>query len=406
MFRSRLNLLTLITFLSIPVIAAAQLKSDEINSYGYYVVSQGLHYQAKPSKLRYHFDLSKLGDMATTPKNSSGKPYEVLVFQEEWSPQNTTFFVYDLDFNIHKFDKSTVPSVKKLEANRYVLSFDKLQDGQVLFAWDTTGLYAIALGDAEKQTVSLFDKPNAAASLVEHRIELALESFPENKKLKSLLAVWAKKSLLEKDIKAWQVVEEKYAKYEAEKNINTLDFLASDVTGEIKYYLSLNEGKPKHKARAEKMALQVEQRQKQLVAQINSQKIELPSQEELGSSVRYYTDGNNINISMVEIGSEGDVLIRFTGLDNEHNNVVYRHEKSNQNKNKGTYIYRTREMGGKNWNSFVVESSGWSGNRMYVFAPGENKKIYVANQSDGAGDSALKLYRDYAERIEQRNAAL
>jgi|GEM_PF-5707682 len=391
----------LLSLLFFTATAFSQIKSEDIENYGYYVASQGVFYQAKPSKLRYKFDLSKLAGISSVPANSDAKPYHVLVYKDEWSLNDTNFYVFDLDFNLHRFNENTVPNVKKLGDNRYQLTFDGLSAGQVLFAMDNSGMYAISIGDLEQEVLSIFNAPTGSAGLIEDRLRLALKSFPENDKLKSLRKTWIAKKAEEKDLAAWKGVEKEYDKYKAENDIDTRDVFAKNALREIKYYLSLGDS-PKYKSKALKLQKEIEDNQEKSLAQIKNKKLDIPDQATLKEEVRYFSDGKGLKVAIVEIGNDGDVLIRFSGLKNEYDKKVYRHKKSIQNSRTGEYIYQTRELNGKNRNSFVVENSGWSG-RTFVYAPGIDERIYIGSDDSAADDSALQIYRDYVARAKAHN---
>lgn len=376
--------------------------SHEFEHYGYYLESQGRYYQAQASNLQYQFNLSKLRSISYAPVTPD-QPLSVTVYQEDWQAKETRFYAYDVDLRSHDFSQNIIPKINKLNEQTYQLTFDSLAYGQVLFISDPVGLYAIGLGSPSELAVSALSSAEQPAYVVQGQLSKALQSFPDNQELKALQQTLESKVATEKAEKIWSTVADLWQDYLQQSDPESKAFIGGKVERELSYYLSQAGRTTEREAEAANMRQQMQADADAAKAQAAATPIQIPDISELHNNVtRFRVLDSSITLTLVDLGNDGDVLIRFSGLPNAHNQQVYRHKKAIQNPSTGAFIYQTKEITGDNWNTLVVESSNWYGQHSFVYPPAiEQQMTIIVDSSDQAIESAEQLYRDYVTRINQ-----
>jgi len=382
--------------------------TPSFQSFGYYLASQGQYYRAEPSDLQYDFNPSKLAKLTYAPLGETTDPVQLIVYQEDWSSKDTGFYAINIDLLNHElYNNQITPKISKLDEQHYQLTFDQLTSGQVLFISDATGLYSLALDSPSDKLIEIFSSIKESASFVVGKLNRALKSFPDNAQLKALLSEWEGKVAGEKAAKVWADVLKKWQEYQDQQDEESKEIYAGRVERELSYFLSLTQD-PQQQAEAKGLQQQILDHRAQAEAANAQAKIVVPDQAELQGPVkRYQVYGEKITITMVDLGTDGDALIRFSGLPNEHNNQVYRHQKEVQSTSTGSFIYTTAEINGNNWNTIVVEN-GWGGLSAFVYPPGieERKGIYAStDDKETPVEDARLIYHDYVSRIEKLNAS-
>ena len=329
----------------------------------------------------------------------------IIVHQKDWQLKHTGFFAQKLAIVNHDNYQRLVPKIAPLESDTYSVTFKNLNKDQILIIKDTNGLYSIALSEISQTLITLFSNSDAPAYAVLANVKDALKSFPNNSELQALLPVWEHKAAEQKLSQAWDKVLEQRAVFLQAKDSESKVVYANNLERDITYVTSLG-ATSSQKKQIVKMQLAIDEFRKQRL--IANQEIEIPAASDVNGNVtRYRASGEHgeLTITMVNIGAEGDVLMRFHGLPNNANDVVYRHRKAVQNSATGSYIFKSSEINGDNWNTFNVENDGWGGKNSYVYPPKVNQRysIYLDNSStNGAIEDSSQLYKDYVSRLEAR----
>ena len=371
---------------------------DQPEYEGYYVKTDNTFYIASQFDIQWEFGLNKLADVKYAPVKDA---FEIYVHKRHWHPEQSDFFSVELAIVNHDYSsKRLAPLVKQVDDHLFQLRFEDLNPNQLLVIRDGNGLFSIALCNVVQRMIQIFSTAEGPAHAVVGNLQDALKSFPDNPVLKDMLPLWEERQMEERADRAWEKVISEWNKYETEEKPDTKEIYGSNTTHEIDYYLSLLDN-PQHKEKALSMKEDIAQFIKNNVVSISD--ITIPERSEVSGSVSRYRSHSimNLTITMVAIGDEGDVLMRVKGLPNDFDGKVFRHEKSLQNSATGAFIYQTKELTGKNWNTFMYENDGWSSSTS-MYPPGIHDKtdVYLDNdESDDAIESADQLFEDYVERL-------
>ncbi|MBL6449378.1 hypothetical protein JMN32_23910 [Fulvivirga sp. 29W222] len=369
---------------------------NEPNQPGYFVYVDEKYYFIDPYHIQWEFGFHKLQNLKYAPVE--GQDFKVIVNLPNWAPNHAAFFAQPIEIVNHDYTTPIEPKVTVNNFNRIELTFDKLKQGQLLIIRDQTNLYGIGIGSISGKLVDLFNTTDRPSHAVLGNLKDALKSFPNNVQLKELLGVWEEKYVVEKSEKTWATVLEKWETYKREEERGSKKVFANDVEHEIEYYLSLADNQP-NKGEAESILEKIEVFRN---TKVDLGPKRLPGREELSGRVTCYRGYGSMDlfITMVEVGSKGDVLLRFRGLPNEADGVVYLHKKAIQNESTGSYILQSSEINGDNWNTLSYENDGWGGGRLFVYPPLVNQAIDIAVDHRAEGvESPDEMYDDYCNRV-------
>lgn len=381
----------------------------EIESEGYYFKTSQGYYRAAPFAIEWEFGFNKLAKIPYF--ELIGEPITMIVYKKNWSFENTYFLVQSLDIVNHDHTQQVVPKIKPMGHDRYELTFPGLEPKHLLIMRDVNGFYCTSFGSISGRLEELFQSTDAPAHAVLGNLKSALKSFPGNKILKALLPQWQMKRDLARAADTWETIDKKWHEYSQESRPDSKQALAEKVEQEIRYYMSFADelplGEKLPKADDGQRMLDMLQQQREEIGRLKShKKVVIPTEEDLRGSVsRYRAYSNNLTITLVNIGDEGDVLMRFNGIPNKHNGKVYRHKKELQNEATGAFIYKSDEINGENWNTFNLENDGWGGERNYVYPPDIEEQVNIHADNDEKEkpiESAQDLLKDYVERIQQK----
>ncbi len=360
---------------------------------GYYIrTSEGFH-ALEPFNIQWEFGFNKLQGVRHADVSGG---FTIVVHQLDWRPDHSHFFAQDLDIVNHDYTTRIQPKeIIQRGENIFELSFPNLKEGQLLVIRDAHNLFAIGIGSISDALLKVFNSTKAPSHAVVGNIKDAIKSFPENVLLQAMLTVWEQKASGDKANKAWEtVLEKKKAFEEAEKRDSKL-VLGGDMCHEIQYYLSLEEN-PANSVEAKALISAFEEF-KNNAPEVASEP--LPEKEKLASKItQYRTYGpSDMVVTTVEIGDE--VLVRFKGLPNEADGVVYRHKKAIQNEATGAFILQSSEIQGENWNTMSYENDGWGGNRLFSYPPMIEQQVDLFIDENEVEDSPEKLYEDYLAKL-------
>lgn len=372
------------------------IESTELSRPGYFVAVGGKYYSIDSYHIQWEFGFHKLRDLKYAPV-ASGEEFKVVVSIPDWRPEQAAFFAQPIDIINHDYTIPIKPVISN-GFNRVELTFDNLKPGQLLIIRDHTGLYGIGIGSITYRLVELFTHTDAPAHAVLGNIKDAIKSFPDHSGLQELQATWEEKYTQAKSAKAWEAVLEKWQNYKLEEERGSKKVFADNVENEITYYLSLSEN-PANREEAASMLENIETFRN---TKVEPRRKLLPGKEELSSRVTCYRSYGPMDllITMVEIGSKGDVLLRFKGIPNEADGVVYLHKKAIQNESTGSYILQSSEINGDNWNTLSFENDGWGGGRLFVYPPLVNQAIDIAVDHRAENvESPEQMYDDYCNGI-------
>ncbi|UII30445.1 hypothetical protein LVD17_19315 [Fulvivirga ulvae] len=371
------------------------IENNELSRPGYYIAVGGKYYSIDHYHIQWEFGFHKLRDLKYAPV--SNQEFKVVVNIPDWRPEHTAFFAQPIEIVNHDYTVPIKPVVTQ-GFNRYELTFDNLKPGQLLIIRDHAGLYGIGMGSITDKLVDLFATADGPAHAVLGNVKDALKSFPDHSGLQNLLKKWEAKYTIVKSEKSWETVQEKWQKYKLEEERGSKKVFANDVEEEIAYYMSLTEN-PANREEAESMLERIEVFKNSKV-EIKPRRI--PGKDELSSRVTCYRSLGPMDllITMVEIGNKGDVLLRFRGIPNEADGVVYLHKKAVQNESTGSYILQSSEINGDNWNTLSYENDGWGGGRLFVYPPLVNQAIDIAVDHRAEDvESPEQMYDDYCKGI-------
>ncbi|PIB36649.1 hypothetical protein BFP72_15190 [Reichenbachiella sp. 5M10] len=362
----------------------------DLTEYGYYVLIDGAFYLIEPYSIQMEFGFNKLGQIKYAPVDET--PIRVIVYRPDWHYEHTSFFAQDLDVVNHDYTQRIEPQITQRAEHVFELHFPALTRGQLLVIRDYNNLYCIGMGSVSETLVQLFNTTDAPAYAVVENIKQALKSFPDNLQLQASLGVWELKNIDDKSAKAWKQVEEKWAQYNEREDREGKLLFAGDVEHEIAYYLSLDDQMPQREA-AETMLSEIETLRQTKPEEETKEALD---KAKLAPNTMVYRAGQ-FTVTAVEVGEE--VLLRFTGLPNEFDGKVLRHQKAIQNESTGAYILQTTEVTGDNWNTFNHENDGWGGLRTFVYPPMIEQQFDVYYDEDLAGESPEQMYEDYCAQL-------
>lgn len=371
------------------------VESNELRQPGYFVEVGEKYYSIDPYHIQWEFGFHKLRDLKYAPVTD--QQFKIVVNIPDWTPDKAAFFAQPIEIVNHDYTIPIKPTVTN-GFNRYELTFDNLKPGQLLIIRDHNNLYGIGIGSISDKLIDLFSTADGPAHAVLGNVKDALKSFPDHAGLQGLLGEWEEKYISAKSEKAWETVQEKWQKYKQEEERGAKKVFANDVENEIAYYLSLTDS-PANREEAESMLAEIEVF-KNTKPDITPKP--LPGKDELSSRVTCYRSYGPMDllITMVEIGSEGNAFLRFKGLPNEADGVVYLHKKAVQNSSTGSYILQSSEINGDNWNTLSYENDGWGGGRLFVYPPLVNQAIDIAVDHRAEGvESPEDLYDDYCNQM-------
>jgi len=178
---------------------------------GYYVKNGNEYVSVEPFKyVKFGFD--KLRNVVSVEREDES--LYIHVYRENWDPVRSYFYTKPIAIINHDLYDERSPKVKSLGDDHYLLKFRDIGSDNVLFIKDFTGDYAIALGNPQEELVKLFKNTDEAPGAVLPNLEAALESYPDNRELKSMLPKWEKARQNQLDERAWKSVEEQWARYE------------------------------------------------------------------------------------------------------------------------------------------------------------------------------------------------
>jgi hypothetical protein len=366
---------------------------------GFYVKTGGKYYLASHFDIKWEFGFNKLADVKYAPIE---REFELYVYRRNWHPAEAAFFSQELALVNHDYAaKQLAPHVKPVADNLYQLMFEGLEANKLLIIRDHSGLFTIGLGNVLQRLIHVFSSAEAEPHVVVSNLKDALRSFPDNETLSALLPLWEERHAQARAESTWQAVMAEWEKFEGATDPDTKAVFASNTDHEIELYLNTME-QPEHIERAGTLQQAIKDFHANNI--VSTTDIPVPDRSEVSSSVTRYRSQSlmNLIITFVDVGDEGDVLIRFKGLPNEHDNKVYRHKKAIQNDSTGAFIYQTKELDGSNWNTFMYENDGWnSSTSIYPLGIEEQADVYMDNdEADEKIESADQLYGDYVARIQ------
>lgn len=99
------------------------------------------------------------------------------------------------------------------------------------------------------------------------------------------------------------------------------------------------------------------------------------SRPELGKYPQVYSSGN-YKVTWLRIGKESEkkVLIKVTGVDNEHDGQIFLHEMKCDVSNCTSFKYETKEIPGKERWWTIQQTPNWDRPILKLFPPGIDKE--------------------------------
>ena len=292
--------------------------------FGYYIVVDGMFYEFSQFNVQWELGLNKLAQVTHAPVEG-GNFQLVAYFPDIEYVQNLapSFMGQRLDVVNQDYVKAFQPRIMQADAQLFILEVPHLAQGDVLIISDREGMHAISMGSVTENLVRVFNETDKQAYEVVDSIKNAMKSYPANPEFPALLEKWEQKYAEEKSDKVWQDVLEKLNNYKESPTREGKIVHAKDVLHEIEYYLSFGDRLPQQdlaQSITEELNTFINTPAEQAPA-------ERPNEAELGSLVTVWRSmgGINFTISMVDLGA--DVLLRFKGLPNECDGMVYRHKK-------------------------------------------------------------------------------
>tara|TARA_Y100000296_G_C5153672_1_gene247804 strand:- start:88 stop:1428 length:1341 start_codon:yes stop_codon:yes gene_type:complete len=379
------------------------------SSVGYYIrTANDEIYPIEQYIVRGELGLNKLADVSHIPVSEASDidgieiviNIDNVVDLQRLAPR---FFAQSAAISNPDFVKALEFNAEQIAENLFRIQLTNVEMGDIITVVDNNMVYAISMGEITENLVNTFSVINWPAHEITYSLEQALKSFPENQPMKDLLAEKLKDKGSEKLTKISQDIDSKL------NNFNSVDRHASklvhaeDVLHEINYF----------EAVSEELGLAVEQRIVDLKSDMQAF-IDTPEAttvadldtSKIGSEVTYYQTSNfggtatgagNVVVSVVAVGST-DLLIRFRGIGNEFEGKVLRASKEITNDSLNTYIAKTTEVTGTNWNLFMYENDGWGGASFSAYPPAIQDKVDLYRTTEDkvqTTDSPQALLDDY-----------
>lgn len=374
---------------------------QEIETEGYYFKTNKGYFKAASFNIQWEFGFNKLGSIPYAEIDN--EDIRMVIYKKNWSHSDTYFLMQPLDIVNHDVTYDITPQIKPLMHDRYELTFPGLKPEHLLIIRDINGFYCSSFNSISNHLERLFQITQAAPHAVLGNLQSSLKSFPDNVILKNSLPIWQLRRDHERAADIWIKIQEKWQEYTTEDRPGHKEVFAANVEDDIRYYRSLADDLPELKNC--EIMLDTIQKDKEDAALLKSNKvIVIPNVNDIRGAVsRFRAHNNNISITIVSIGDEGDVLIRFKGIPNHHDGKVYRHTKKIQNDMSGAFIYATDEIDGDNWNTLSLENDGWGDERLFVYPPEIDQQVDIYednNQKDEAIEEPTSLIMDYIARIQ------
>jgi len=379
-------------------------KFSELTADGYYIKAKDAYYRAGRYDLKWEFGLNKLQQVRYAPMSDEITSDEITMVFKGYRGllEGAEFWAMNLDVGNHDYGIKLRYQVVAQDGNLFTLKFDALKPEHLLIVSDAAGFHVIGFGSVSDRLIEVFKHSDKVPYAVLGHLQDAIKSFPDNQDLKNLVAVWETRYTQYKLDQSWQKVAECWQQYNDADTASLKEAYAKDVEQEINYYLSLDEN-PVQKAKCESYLQTIAELRAENKAANDAAQDVIPDKSELVNKLWLYRAyENDMLISMAEIGDAGDVLIRFKGLGNEHEGLVYRHKREYQNEDLGSYIYKTMQINGENWNTFSEANDGWGSSELFVYPPDIDQRVnvYMSEDREDVSDSAEALFADYVARVQ------
>jgi hypothetical protein len=297
-------------------------------------------------------------------------------------------------------------AAEQISTHLFRVRLANIEQGDIITVVDNNSVYAISLGEITEnviQTLSTIDWPSYK---ITDSLEQALKSFPDNQPMKDLLKIKLEDKGNDKLVKISKDIDAKLDKFNSIDKHGSKLVHAKDVVHEIGYY----------EAVAQELGHAVEQRIVDMKSEMQAfidtpEVVTLPTLDTslVANSISYYQTSSysgtsvgsgNILVSVVAVG-ETDLLLRFNGVGNEFDGKVIRARKEITNDSLNTFIAKTTEVTGENWNLFLYENDGWSAS-FAAYPPAIETKVdlFAVKESDvTAPDSPEAMINDYAAPV-------
>lgn len=391
--------------------------SEYPSAIGYYLRT-GKHefYHIGEYILRGELGLNKLGKITHVPLDGDIDSFELIINAsnavdlQRLAPR---FYAQSAAIVNPDFVKVLDVQAEQVAENIFRVKAGNLEKGDIITIVDNNSIYAISLGEISQNLVDTFSTIDWPASEIVYSLEQALKSFPDNEAIKNLLAQKRVNQGNEKLVKIAKDIDQKLNNFNNAEKHASKRVHAGDVIHEIEYYEAVaeeaGESLPDHIVQLKKeMKIFLETPERQVLPDLDKSSI--------ASEVSYFqvprfngtgVGSGNLIISVLAVG-EQDLLIRFRGLANEFEGKVLRARKEITNDSTKTYIAKTTEVTGNNWNLFMYENDGWSGASFSAYPPAIQTKVnlYRSNADDIATiDSPEAMFSDYMKSADNKAPA-
>lgn len=384
---------------------------------GYYLRT-GKHqfYHIGEYILRGELGLNKLGQVTHVPLDNDIDSFELIINAanvvdlQRLAPR---FYAQSAAIVNPDFVKVLDVQAEQVAENIFRVKAGNLEKGDIITIVDTNAVYAVSLGEISQNLVDTFSTIDWPASEIVYSLEQALKSFPDNQDLKNLLAQKRVNQGNEKLAKISKDIDQKVNNFNSAEKHASKRVHADDVIHEIEYYEAVaeeaGESLPEHIVQLKKeMKTFLETPERQVLPELDKSKI--------ASEVTYFqvsrfngtsAGSGNLIVSVLAVG-EQDMLIRFRGIANEFDGKVLRARKEITNDSTKTYIAKTTEVTGNNWNLFMYENDGWSSGSFSAYPPAIQTKVdlYRSSGDDiSTIDSPEAMFSDYMKSVDSKTSS-